>query len=243
MLKGKTILITGSSRGIGAATARLAKSYGATVILHGKRESEELKQIAHELEAPYIVCDITDRDKVFEAITKIGDEYTVDVLCNVAGAVKPKGFLESTREDWFFFYETNVLGTVYFCQALIPFMQKQKKGTIINISSVRAYSQGTLSSRLPYSAAKAAIVNITAALAKEFAKDGIRVNSISPGGVNTEIAKTWDEATIKRNSDVLLGRIAEPEEIGEMICFLASDKASYMTGHDYPVDGGYLIGK
>lgn len=243
MLEGKIILITGSSRGIGAATARLAAAYGAKVILHGKTESEELIALAEELDTMYFVCDITDRDQVFEKVSNLFTLFPrIDALCNIAGAVAPKNFLESTKEDWLLPYETNVLGTVYFCQSIIPYMQKEKKGTIVNIASVRAYPQGTLASRLPYSASKASIINISAALAKEFAKDGIRVNSVSPGGVNTDIAKTWDEATIKRNTNVPLSRLGEPKEIGEMICFLVSDRASYVTGQDYPVDGGYIIG-
>lgn len=243
MLDGKYILITGSSRGIGAASARLAKSYGANVIVHGHTDSAELQAIAAELGAKKIVCDVGNRDEVFAAIEGLMKEIPrIDALCNIAGAVKRVPFLETTEADWLSDYKTNALGPVYFSQAIIPYMQKQKYGRIVNIASVRGYPQGTLSSRLPYSAAKAAVINITAALAKEFAADGIMINSISPGGVNTEISKTWDDATRTRNTNVPLKRLGEPNEIAELVCFLASDKASYMTGNDYPVDGGYLIG-
>jgi 3-oxoacyl-[acyl-carrier protein] reductase len=121
-------------------------------------------------------------------------------------------------------------------------MQKNKYGKIVNVGSVRGHAQGSTAKNLPYSASKAAVINITAALAKEYAEDNILINSVSPSGVNTNIAKTWDEATQKRNTSVPLKRIAEPNEIGEMICFLISDKASYITGQDFVVDGGYLIG-
>jgi 3-oxoacyl-[acyl-carrier protein] reductase len=244
MLKGKTILITGSSRGIGAATAHLAKEYGATVIVHGSKESPELDTIAQELGAQKIICDVGDKDAVFSEINKLLENgFRIDCLANVAGAAKRGDFLETTDEEWLSLYKTNVLGVVHMCQALIPHMQSNKYGRIVNIGSVRAYAQGTLSSRLAYSSAKAGVVNITAALAKEYAKDGIAINSISPGGVRTDLAKSWDEATLKRNSDVLLGRIAEPKEIAEVICFFLSDKASYATGQDFAIDGGYLIGK
>jgi 3-oxoacyl-[acyl-carrier protein] reductase len=244
MLKGKNILITGSSSGIGAATARLAKQYGANVVLHGKTESEKLVALAEEIDCEYIICDVGNKEEVDREIRKLSEkEIKIHCLANVAGAVAGKHFMDTTEEDWISSYKTNVLGIVYMCQALIPGMQSEKYGRIVNIGSVRAYPQGTLSSRLPYSASKAAVLNITAALAKEYAKDGITVNSISPGGINTEIAKSWDEATLKRNSDVLLGRIGEPNEIAEAICFFLSDKGSYSTGQDFVIDGGYLIGK
>ena len=245
MLEGKTILITGSSRGIGAATARLAKSYGANVIVHGREDSPELNQVAEELGAKKIICDISDREAVFGEVKKLLNKgIKIDCLANVAAAVRARGpFLETNAEDWLSDYKVNVLGIVYMCQALIPHMQANKYGKIVNVASVRAYPQGTLVTRLPYSSSKAAVLNITAALAKEYAKDGITVVSISPGGVNTDLAKIWDEATKKRNSSVPLGRIAEPEEIAEAICFFLSDKSSYATGQDFLFDGGYVIGK
>src|SRR3989344_475780 len=175
MLKGKTILITGSSSGIGAATAKLAKEYGATVILHGKTESDSLKSLAKELDAEYI-----------------------------------------------------------FCQAVIPFMQKAKTGRVVNIASIRA-SVGTAGKPV-YSATKAAIVNLTAVLAKEFAPD-VYVNAVSPGYTNTPISKNWDEKVRKQGNTALGGRIAQPKEIAEAILFLASDKASFITGQTIVVDG------
>lgn len=245
MLQGKNILITGSSRGIGAETARLAKSYGANVIVHGRTESPELNAIAVELGAEKVVCDISDKEAVSREINRLLEKkIQIHCLANVAGALKNRGpFFETIDEDWLLTYKINVLGIVHMCQAVIPTMQTYKYGRIINIGSVRAYPQGTLSSRASYSCSKAAVLNLTAALAKEYAKDGININSISPGGVDTEIAKLWDEATMKRNSDVLLGRIAEPKEIAEVICFFLSDKASYATGQDFLIDGGYVIGK
>jgi NAD(P)-dependent dehydrogenase (short-subunit alcohol dehydrogenase family) len=244
MLQGKNILITGSSKGIGAETARLAKSYGANVIVHGKTDSPELNAIAQEIGAEKIVCDVRDRVAVFNEINKLLEKkIQIHCLANVAGATNRKPFMETIEEDWFFAYETNVLGTVYMCQAIIPSMQTEKCGRIVNIGSTRAHPQGAMASNLPYSASKAAVLNITAALAREYAKDGISINSVSPGGTDTDIAKKWDAATLKRNSDVLLGCIAEPKEIAEVICFLLSDKASYATGQDFLIDGGYVIGK
>lgn len=243
MLQGKTILITGSSKGIGAATARLAKSYGANVIVHGREDSEELRAIALELNAEKVFFDVGDRNAVFTSLENIfAKGIKIDGLANIAGLVKAVNFLESTDEDWFELFSSHVLGVVHMCQAVIPKMQENKYGHIVNIGSVRAYPQGAFASRLSYCSAKASVLNMTVGLAKEYAKDGIYVNSVSPGGVNTDVAKTWDEETKRKNSNVLLKRIAEPKEIAEMICFLLSDKSSYVTGQDFVVDGGYLIG-
>ena len=243
MLKDKIVLITGASGGIGSATARLAYSYGAKLILHDRTETDNLKNLAKELKAEYITCDITDKKAVNEAIVKISAKFPkIDALCNIAGAVNHKPFLETIDDDWFFSYKVNVLGGIHFCQALIPIMQKNHYGRIMNISSVRGHVEGTRASNLPYSSSKAAIINITAALAKEYAKDNIFINSVSSGSVdNTGITKGWDEDTLKRNKNNLLGRLAKPDEIAEMICFLISDKASFITGQDFVVDGGSLI--
>lgn len=243
MLENKTVLITGSTSGIGLATARLAKSYGAKVIVHGKEDSSKLDDVVKELDALKIFCDISKKEEVDREIKKLFDQgIKIDCLANVAGMITSKPFLETTDEDWFLSYATNVLGIVHLCQSVIPHMQLNKYGNIVNIASVRAYQQGTLATRLPYSCSKASVINLTSALAKEYAKDNLRVNSISPGGVNTDIAKTWDEATLKRNSNVLLQRIAEPKEIAEVICFFLSDKSSYATGQDFIIDGGYVVG-
>ncbi len=243
MFKDKVILITGAAGGIGSATAQMAKKQGATLILHDRVESEFLKNLAKELEAEYVTCDICDKKAVEEVVEKIFIKFSkIDVLCNIAGATNTKPFLETTNDDWLFSYNVNVLGTVNFCQAVIPIMQKNKYGKILNIASVRGYKQGSFANKLPYSSAKAAIINLTAGLAKEYATDNILINSVSPGPVNTNIAKKWSEKELKHNSDILLGRIAEPEEIAHMICFLISDKASFITGQDFLVDGGYLIG-
>lgn len=243
MLEGKTILITGSSRGIGAATARLAVQYKARVVLHGATESEHLRALAEELQAEYIVCDVGDKAAVessFHTLTEKG--VVIDGLINCAGGVNPKNFLDTTDEDWLYAFRVNVLGTVHMCQAVIPHLLQRNAGRIVNVASIRAYAAGASQFGMPYSAAKAAVLNLTAALAKEYAPH-IAVNSVSPGGVNTEIAQTWNETVRKRNADVLLGRIAEPKEIAEVLLFLVSDRASYITGQDYLVDGGYVVGK
>lgn len=241
MLENKTILITGSGRGIGLATARLAKSYGAQVILHDKEDSEELEIVARELNAPYIFCDVRNEGAVFEAVNKILPEVEeIHGLVNNAGITNPKSFMDSADEDWLETYKVNVLGTVHFSKAVIPQMQKQNYGRIVNTASIRGY--GITSGRPAYSAAKAAIINLTAVMAREFAPD-IFINAVAPGFTETEMAKTWTEKTWSQVKTALLGRVAQPKEIAEMTCFLLSDKASFITGQTYLVDGGYSVAR
>ena len=239
LLDGKVVLITGSSRGIGAATARLAKSYGAKVILHGKENSDHLKKLARSLNAQSISCDVTDEREVRTAVQQmINKEGRIDVLVNCAGVTNSKPFLEFTAEEWLEVFKINVLGTVNFCKIVIPFMQKANYGRVVNIASIRAYE--ITSGRAAYSVSKAGIVNLTSTLAKEFAPI-IAVNAVSPGFTETDMSKTWNEKIWAQAKTALLGRIAQPDEIAEAILFLASDKASFITGQTLLVDGGYSI--
>lgn len=239
MLKDKIILITGSSSGIGAATARLAKEYGATLILHGKTDSEDLKKLAKELDCEYIFCDVSDKVAVDKAVADILSKVKkIDILVNSAGIAPRATFLETTDEFWLEVFKVNVLGTSHFCQVVIPQMKENGYGRIVNIASVRAYTWMT--ARPAYSASKAAIVNLTAVLAKEFAPN-IAVNAVAPGYTETPIASNWDEKVWKDVNTALLGRIGQPKEIAEAILFLASDKASFITGQTILVDGGISV--
>ncbi len=241
MLEGKVILITGSSRGIGVATAKLAKGYGAEVILHGKTGSDQIKKLAEELGAEYIVCDVTDerqvKAEVDRIVTKLGK---IDALVNCAGITEIKPFLQLTREDWERTLNINLLGTFFFCQAVAKVMLAQKYGKIVNVASVRGLDMGRTAS-IPYAASKAAVINLTKTLAKELAPF-ITVNAVAPGPVETETAKLWSPSLRKEFFDnTLLERLANPEEIAEVILFLASDRAGFITGQTIIVDGGYTI--
>jgi 3-oxoacyl-[acyl-carrier protein] reductase len=239
MLKDRIILITGSSSGIGLATAKLAKGYGATVILHGRDESEELKNLAKELSCEYVFCDVSDKGAVESEVKRILEKVKkIDILVNSAGISLNQKFLESTDEVWLDVFKTNVLGTTHFCQAVIPEMQKNNYGKIVNIASIRGFY--ATAGNASYSASKAAVVNLTSVLAKQFAPN-ILVNAVAPGFTDTPIAETWNEQVQIQAKNNLLERIAKPEEIAEAILFLASDKASFITGQTILVDGGYSI--
>jgi NAD(P)-dependent dehydrogenase (short-subunit alcohol dehydrogenase family) len=236
-LKGKTILITGSSRGIGAATARLAKDYGADVILHGKSESRNLTTLAYELESKYIFCNVSDEHDVCKKVKELGK---IDILVNNAGINISKPFLDYIPQDWQQIFETNILGPVNFSKAVIPEMQKNKYGRIVNVASIKGYT--TLQGSTAYAASKAALINLTSNLAGEFAKYGILVNGVSPGFTKTEMTdSTLSERVKVQINKIPLKRMAETEEIAKAILHMASEDSSYITGQTIIIDGGLSV--
>jgi 3-oxoacyl-[acyl-carrier protein] reductase len=236
MLKGKTVLITGSSRGIGKATATLAKKYGAKVILHGKTDSKDLRTLAKKLKSPYIFCDVSDEVEVKRIIK---DFKKIDILINNAGISISKPFLELQEDDWMKTFKTNVMGVVNFSKAAVPIMLKHKYGRIINVSSIKGLPQ--TAGRTAFASSKAALITLTASMAKEF-KPYITVNCVAPGFTETEqTKKDWTERIYQQIKEVPIGRPAKPEEIAEVILFAASDKAGYINGQTIIVDGGYSI--
>ena len=234
MLTGITILITGSSSGIGAATARLAKNYGANVILHGKTDSIELKKISEELESDYVIFDITDETAVKNGIEKIAE---IDVLINNAGINPSKKFEELESNDWQEIFNTNFISVVNVTKAVLPQMKKKLGGKIINISSIKGLPY--ISAKPAYASAKAAVIRLTSSMAEEFAPYNILINSVAPGFTDTEMTKITQEQI----DSIPLQRLAQPNEIAECILFLASKKSSYITGQTIIVDGGYSISR
>lgn len=236
----KTILITGSSRGIGKAIAELAHKQGYTVIVHGRTDSNELNQIHENLSGSKKTSfDVSDKQATSEAIRKLGH---IDVLVNNAGVARNflKDVSEMDDEKALEEYKTNVLGTLHCIQAVVPSMLSNKVGSVINISSIKGQPNLATTSTLTFAATKAGIISITKALAKTY--PGIRFNTVSPGYVETDQVSDWNEETFKRISDgTILGRISKPEEIAPLVMFLASDEASYITGSDFLADGGYSI--
>ncbi|MDD9911927.1 MAG: SDR family oxidoreductase [Alphaproteobacteria bacterium] len=236
------IFITGSARGIGGATARLAKEQGWQPVLHGRTESARLKELAQELDAPFFTADVSDKPSIQSAIEQAYEKYgRLDALANCAGIVKPKPFLEMAPEDWQAEYQVNTLGSVFACQAAIPLMQKQENGgRIVNISSIRGLAP-TMSARgMCYSMSKAAVCTLTETLAKEFSPK-IAVNAVAPGFTATDMAETWSEGVWDQARSALAGRPAEPQEIAATAMFLASSQASFITGQTIVVDGGYTM--
>ena len=233
----KTVLITGSARGIGAEIARIFKDNCFDVILHGRTESDCLKNIAKELDSRYLFFDVANEYAIQKNLEKI---MRLDCLVNAAGINISKTFDQLTLEDWTKIYATNVFGLSMVIKYSLPiFKRKKDLGKIVNISSIK----GTYSAvgRVAYASSKASVINLTAGLAKELAPE-ILVNSVSPGFTLTEMTeKTWSERIKNQVDSILLKRMADPKEIAEMVFFLCSDKCTYITGQNINVDGGFSI--
>jgi 3-oxoacyl-[acyl-carrier protein] reductase len=242
----RTILITGSSRGIGKATAQLAHEAGYKVILHGKTDSLELKELHKKLKGSLkVFFDVGDTKAVQEGIYSVLKEVDViDVLVNNAGirANKMDSMenldIDAAKLEW----DVNVMGTLCCIKAVLPAMLKKGSGVIISVSSIKGQYNLATTSSLTYSATKAGIISITKALAKTYAEKGIRFNCISPGYIKTDQVKEWSEETIQRiNTGTLAQRMGNPEEVAELVLFLASEKSTYINGTDILIDGGYSI--
>jgi NAD(P)-dependent dehydrogenase (short-subunit alcohol dehydrogenase family) len=236
------IFITGSARGIGQATAKLAKERGYQPVLHGRTNSDHLQSLAEELGTKGYSAEISDKQQISRVIeTAYKDFGRIDALVNCAGTVIPKPFLEMEPEDWQTEYEVNVLGTAYACQSVIPIMLEQESGgRIVNISSIRGVSPAASNRGMCYSMTKAAIANFTEALAKEYAPK-INVNAVAPGFTATDMSETWNDTVWNQVKTALLKRAGDPEELAEAILFLASKQSSFITGQTILVDGGYTI--
>jgi 3-oxoacyl-[acyl-carrier protein] reductase len=233
----KTILITGSSRGIGASVARLAKEKGYDVLLHGRTSSSCLKNLAIEINSRYIVFDVSKDEDVRQALSKID---CIDVLINSAGVNISKSFNDLTNDDWKVVFDINVLGLANVTRHVVPIMKSSKHiGRIVNIASIKGLYSSV--GRVAYASSKAAVINLTTGLAKELAPK-ILVNAVAPGFTSTEMTEnTWSDRIKKQVDNILLKRMADPKEIAEVVLFLSGDKNKYITGQTINVDGGFSI--
>ncbi len=243
LLKGKVALVTGASRGIGKATALLFAKEGAKVIINYVNAKKDADEVVRKIKALgsnaiAIQADVSGetavKRMVNESIKKFG---RIDILVNNAGIVFDVPFFEKTLAQWKRTIDVNLIG-VFLCTKFVAIqMLKQKSGVIVNIASNNGLNKGSPDS-MDYDATKAGIINITASLAKELAPH-IRVNAVSPGWVDTDINRNLSKAYRESETEkILLKRWAKPEEIAEVILFLASDKASFVNGNNIIVDGG-----
>lgn len=246
-LTGKTALVTGGGRGIGKSIALALAEAGANVAVTSRTENE-LIGVAEEItnlsrKAYYKAVDIRDKAAIASFVKEIVEsEGKIDILVNGAGTNKRVSFLDITEEDWDFVMDVNVKSVVYASQAVIPYMQKQKYGKIINIASLT--SEIGLPNMPAYGTSKGAVAQLTKALAVDFAEDGIFTNAIGPGYFKTEMTKVVFENKEKvewMKSRIPLRRTGEVEELQGAAVFLASDASNYITGQTIYVDGGWLI--
>ena len=242
-LASKTAVITGGCSGIGLATARRFAEEGAHVVVADIDDSRG-EQVAEEIGGLYVYTEVTDKEQVDALFARAKETYgSVDVAFNNAGISPPDddSILDTDLDAWRRVQEVNLTSVYLCCKAVLPYMLEQKRGSIINTASFVAV-MGAATSQISYSASKGGVLSMSRELGVQFARDGVRVNALCPGPVNTpllqELFAKDPERAARRLVHVPMGRFAEPEEMANAVLFLASDESSFITANTFLVDGG-----
>ena len=242
-LQDRVAVITGAASGIGLATARRFAADGATVVAVDLN-TDAIKALADELGGDAITCDVTDEPAVEALFESVAARHgRVDIAFNNAGISPPDddSILDTELDAWRRVQEVNLTSVYLCCKAAIPYMLEQKRGSIINTASFVAV-MGAATSQISYSASKGGVLSMSRELGVQFAREGIRVNALCPGPVNTPLLKELfakdPERAARRLVHVPMGRFGEAEEIAGAVLFLASDDASFITANTFLVDGG-----
>jgi NAD(P)-dependent dehydrogenase (short-subunit alcohol dehydrogenase family) len=246
-LAGRLALVTGAARGIGLGVATSLAEDGAKVVL-SDIDGEVLERAAaalreRGLDAVAIVADVSDPDSIAALFDRAREHGRVEILVNNAGRIVVKPFLEESWEDWTSVIATNLSATFLTCRRAIPEMIEVGRGAIVNVSSLAGFHYTV--PHTAYSASKAGLVAVTRELAYQFGPQGIRVNAISPGAIATRMTGAEDEGRLvdpaveaKVLGAVQLGRWGQPEDVGKLVAFLASDDAGFITGDVVTIAGG-----
>jgi NAD(P)-dependent dehydrogenase (short-subunit alcohol dehydrogenase family) len=247
LLKDKVAIITGAAgkNGLGFATARLMAAHGARVAVLDLERADP-QDAAAEIGAEHLglAADVTDKAACDAAAAAVLQAFgRIDVLVNNAGITQPVKTLDIGGADYDRILDVNLRGTLYMSQAVLPAMRSQRSGSIICISSVSAQRGGGILGGPHYSAAKAGVLGLARAMAREFGPEGIRVNSITPGLIGTDIikGKLTEERKAEIAETIPLARLGRAEDIGGACIFLASELSAYCTGVTLDVNGGMLI--
>ena len=242
----KTILITGASSGIGAATAILFAQKGYQVVMNYHQSKQAAEILCTSLTDSGYRCialpaDVSDRAQVDAMFAEAQRQFGgVDILVNNAGIAAQKLFSDITAAEWERMLAVNLTGVFHCCQAALPYMLHKKAGTIVNVSSV--WGETGASCEVHYSAAKAGVIGLTKALAKELGPSNIRVNCVAPGVVSTRMNSSLSIQDLSQlTEETPLGRIADAGEIAKTIYFLTSSYASFITGQVISPNGGFYI--
>ncbi|RAY16787.1 3-oxoacyl-ACP reductase [Actinomadura craniellae] len=242
-IEGKTAVVTGGCSGIGRATVRRFAAEGAKVVI-GDLDDVRGPEVAAEAGGTYVNVDVTDPAQVDTLFKVAKDTYgTVDIAFNNAGISPPEddSILETDLDAWKRVQEVNLTSVYLCCKAALPYMLEQRSGSIINTASFVAV-MGAATSQISYSASKGGVLSMSRELGVQFARDGVRVNALCPGPVNTPLLRELfakdPERAARRLVHVPAGRFAEPEEMANAVLFLASDEASFITASTFLVDGG-----
>lgn len=239
----KSVLLTGGSRGIGAATVRKFTDNGYHVAFFYEKNHREAEQVAEETGAIAIQCDVADEEAVEKSVkaakTVLGISAFDGVICNAA--ISETGlFGDTTTEQWTRIIDVNLMGTINVTKAVLPDMIDCRTGSVVTVSSM--WGQTGASCEVAYSTTKAAIIGLTKSLAKEVGPSGVRVNCVAPGVIDTDMNKGYDKVTMEGLiEEVPLTRIGTAAEVAEAIFFLINSGGTYITGQVIGVNGGFLI--
>jgi NAD(P)-dependent dehydrogenase (short-subunit alcohol dehydrogenase family) len=242
-LEDRVVVVTGGASGIGLATVQRLASEGAKVVV-ADLDTTAGTSAAKEVDGLFVEADVTDEAAVEDLFRQTRQTYgSVDVAFNNAGISPPDddSILETGIEAWRRVQEVNLTSVYLCCRAALPYMLEQGRGSIINTASFVAV-MGAATSQISYSASKGGVLSMTRELGVQFARQGVRVNALCPGPVNTpllqELFATDEERAQRRLVHVPMGRFGEPEEMAAAVAFLASDDSSFMTASTFLVDGG-----
>ncbi|BCV24890.1 SDR family NAD(P)-dependent oxidoreductase [Gelria sp. Kuro-4] len=247
-LGGQVAIVTGGNRGLGFAIAETLAEAGAQVVIIARNQEENEKAVAkvtsRGLRCSGVSADVTDTVSVQQAVGSILDQFgKIDILVNSAGVDITVPATEATEEQWRKIMDTNLKGAFFFCQLVGRSMVERRKGKIVSIASI--LSQVVKVNEALYGASKGGLVQMSRCLAAEWAPYNINVNVISPGSVPTELNRTYlsvEENRQRNLRKIPMGRLGTPAEIAGVALFLVSDLASYVTGQNIFVDGGWTLG-
>jgi 3-oxoacyl-[acyl-carrier protein] reductase len=246
--EGRVALITGAARGIGKAIAVAFAREKSHVVINDVSPQKELKEVEREISSGFgvrclaVQADVSQWRQVGDMVSQVERTFQrLDILVNNAGVIR-RGTIETvTEEDWDQVIRVNLKGTFNCCKAVVEIMKRQKSGKIINVSSIAA-KMGDITSAPGYGPSKAGVEALTKTLARQLAQYGINVNAVAPHAIETKMSAEWSDEKRKSIIEAIpLKRLGKPEDVAEAVVFLASDKASFITGQVLDINGGFLM--